>query len=150
MKELALSIALNVVLGVILLALLYRKRTADDVRLNGPSEAMDLFRSYYPDAVGAATVADDRRGALIDLQRGAGIGLLQRQGRRWNARVLAPGEVAFVQVAADHTVQVRFADFAWPRASIRITDPEVRALWVGRLDSLTLEGSRQSRDLRHA
>jgi hypothetical protein len=150
MKEMAFSIAINVVLGILLLALLYRKRTADHVRLSGPSQAMDLFRSYYPDVVGAATVADDRRGALIDLQRGAGIGLLQRQGRRWNARVLAAGEVSSVQVTAGHAVEVRFPDFAWPRASIRIADPEVRALWVGRLDSLTPKGSRHPPDLRHA
>ena len=75
MSELLISIAVNLALGVILLALLYRKRTRDPVRLTLASEAMDIFRMHVPDALGAATLAADGRAALIDLQRG-GTGLV--------------------------------------------------------------------------
>jgi hypothetical protein len=151
MTELALSIGVNLVLGIFLFALLYRKRAGDEVRLSGPSEAVDIFQQYFPDAVGTATVATDRRSALIDLQRGAGIGLLQRHGRRWNARVLAPGELSSVRVVGDDAVHIKFSDFGWPRACIHIADADARAKWLGRLNSLMAPASsRQRADLRHA
>jgi hypothetical protein len=150
MTELAISIGVNLVLGILLFALLYRKRAGDEVRVSGPSEAMDIFRQYFPDAIGTATVATDQRSALIDLQWGAGIGLLQRLGRRWNARVLTPGELASVRVVGD-AVHIKFADFAWPRACIHVAEADARAKWLGRLNSLTaLAFSRQGADLRHA
>jgi|SRR5271165_7538032 len=100
---------------------------------------------------GAATVAADRRGALIDLQRGGDLGILVRHGRRWNARVLAPGDVSSVQLEDEDLICLRLADFAWPRARIRIPDAEARAKWLARLNALTSpDSSRHHPDLRHA
>jgi hypothetical protein len=105
----------------------------------------------FPDSLGAVTVAADRRGALIDLQGGAGIGLLQRQGRRWNARVLAPGEISSARLDSDGAINLHFADFGWPRACIRIADADARAMWLARLHSLTAQvSSHHHSDLRHA
>ena len=141
MSELLIPIAVNLALGVILLALLYRQRTRDTVRLTLATEAMDIFRMHFPDALGAATLAADGRGALIDLQRG-GTGLLQRHGRRWNARLLAPGELSSVRRSGGDAIELKFADFGWPRARLCLADADARAMWLSRLTSLS--------DLRHA
>jgi hypothetical protein len=133
MSELAISIAVNCMLGVILLALLIWKRTPDTVRLSEPDEAMEQFKRYFPEAVGAATVADDRRSALIDLKCGGAVGILQRQGRRWNALTLESGQLSSVELGRNEIIQLKFADFGWPRAQIRIADADARALWIGRL-----------------
>jgi hypothetical protein len=147
MNELALSIAVNCVLGVVLFALLNWKRTADTARLAGPREAMDRFAEYFPDAVGEATVADDQLSALIDLQRGGRIGFLQRQGRRWNARMLEPGQLASVELGRDEIIRLKFADFGWPRADFRIADADTRGLWIRRLKSLPRRGSEPGQGL---
>jgi hypothetical protein len=135
MSELAISIAVNCALGIILLGVLRWKLAADTVRLTSGEEAMDQVARQFPGAVGVATLADDGRSALFELQRG-GAGLLQRQGRRWNARTLKSGEVSSVQVARDGTIKTRFADFSWPQAQIRIADENARGLWLDRLRSL--------------
>jgi len=151
MTELAISIGVNVVLGVVLLALLYWKRADDTVRLAGTDEAMELFAMHFPGEVGEATLADDQRSALIDLQRGARVGFLQRQGRRWNARRLASGEISSVELGSGGIIKLKFADFGWPRAQLRIADANARALWLGRLNSLKVHGSsRRYPDTRHA
>jgi hypothetical protein len=133
MAELAISIAVNVLLGIVLAALLYRRRADDGGLLGGAGEAMDVFRSRFPDTQGAATVSADRRAALIELPRDTGIGLVQRQGRRWNARLLAPGEIRSVKQSPPDALEVELADFGWPRARIRIADPGARAAWMARL-----------------
>lgn len=151
MSELVISILVNVVLGIVLLALLYRKRASDTARLAGADEAMNIFGLHFPDALGCATVAADQRGALIDLHGGAGVGLLLRQGRRWNARLLAPGDVAAVELDQEAAVNLRFVDFGWPRARIRIADADACAMWLARLESLTAQSSSRHRaDPRHA
>jgi len=151
MMELVISIAVNVVLGALLLGLFVWKRNTDAIRLANPEEAMDVFRRYFPEAVGTATVAADRRAALIDLQPGGGIGLLQRVGRRWNARLLVPREFSAIALEADGTIKLQFADFGWPRARLRIADPEARAKWLVRLDSLTANAAtRHPGNLHHA
>lgn len=148
--ELVLSIAVNVVLGVLLLALLYSKRTIDNARLSGPDEAMALFRRHFPDAMGTAEVAADRRSALIDLKDGAHIGLLQRHGRRWNARVLVAREVSSVRLDRRGAITLALADFGWPRAHITIADADARARWLARLNSLTAGTAPRNTDLHHA
>jgi len=149
--ELLISIAVNVVLGILLLGLFAWKRNTDAIRLADPEEAMDVFRRYFPEAVGTATLAADRRAALIDLQPGGATGLLQRVGRRWNARLLVPREFSAVAVEPDGTIKLQFADFGWPRARLQIADPEARARWLVRLDSLTARAATRHRgDLRHA
>jgi hypothetical protein len=148
MAELAISIAVNVVLGALLLALLYRRHTQDSVVLNGPDEAKGIFGLHFADA-GELTMANDKRGALFDLKHGE-VGLLQRHGRRWNARILAAGDISSVELA-EHAIKLKFADFGWPRAQICIEDDEVRAMWTARLKSLTVRGTRaQDQGLNHA
>jgi hypothetical protein len=134
MNELAISIAVNILLGLILLVLLVWKRVGDTARLADSAEAVAHYDRHFPGAVGNATLSDDACGALIDLQRG-GIGLLQRQGRRWNARQLRPGEVSSVELDGE-IIKLKFADFGWPRAQMRLADAGARAQWLGRLRSL--------------
>jgi hypothetical protein len=150
MSELAVSIAVNCALGAILFGVLRWRVSGDTVRLEGPADAMQQFARHFPGAAGTATVADDGRSALIELQRGR-IGLLQRLGRRWNARTLIPGDVSKVEASEDGTLRVKFADFAWPGAQLRIGHAEIRSLWVARLQSLATRGaSRESRGASHA
>ena len=149
--ELVLSIAVNAVLGVVLLGLLYWKGIRDNVRLTGPEEAFATFKRHYPDVAGTATLAADGRSALIDLHPDGGIGLVQRQGRRWNARILVPREVSAAQVGPDGALEIVFADFGWPRARIPLGDPEARAKWLARVNSLTAQPpASPNPDLRHA
>ena len=136
MSELAISIAINVVLGVALLAILRFKRVGDTVRLAGAAEAVELFSQRFPAVPGDATVADDGRSALIDLDPGGRVGLLQRHGRRWNARALEPGEVASVEIKETAIIKLEFADFGWPHAQIRIDDADARTRWLHRLQAL--------------
>jgi hypothetical protein len=137
MGELAVAITVNLMLGVILLALLRRRRDAG-LRLRDAEEARVQFRVHFPEADGAVTVGSDGQGALFDL--GGTVGLLERRGGRWNARLLAPGDVAAVQVDGER-VALRISDFAWPRARLRIADATVRSAWVGRLGGLRRAGA---------
>lgn len=133
--ELAISIAANVALGIILLALLHWRNAGDDVRLAGAADAMDIFQRHFPDAArGSATLTADERGALIDLRMG--VGILQRHGRRWNARLLKSGELCSVQLDRDGAINLAFADFGWPRSRFLIADADARARWMNRLEEL--------------
>jgi len=133
--ELAIAIAANVVIGLVLLALFAFHRVPDSLRLAGPQEALAIYHRQFPDAVGSATVAADGNTALISLQQEAGIGLIHRQGRRWNARELLPEDLRSVIVDGD-TITLSIADFGWPRSQVRITDPGTRTSWLSRLSSL--------------
>jgi hypothetical protein len=149
--ELVLAIAVNLALGILLLALLYWKHTNDDVRLSSAEEALEIFRKQFPDVLGTATVSADRRCALIELDGDGGIGVLERHGRRWNARMLVPREFSSVRLDRDGCLRLRFADFGWPRARFRTSDPEARAKWLARLDALTARAAGRHRaDLGHA
>jgi hypothetical protein len=140
MNELAISIVVNVALGLLLLALLCWKRSPDTARLAGPVEAVDIFLRQIAAAAGDVTVAADGRAALIDLNGDGRVGLLQRHGRRWNARALAAGEVRSAQFGDEDeradTIELRLADFGWPRAQIRIEDFAERTRWLRRLQAL--------------
>ncbi|NNM62213.1 MAG: hypothetical protein HKM03_08595 [Steroidobacteraceae bacterium] len=150
MSSLAIAIAVNLVLGGVLLALLLARRGRDEVCLGGASEAIAHFRIHYPDADGEVSVAADGRGALIELGGGA-VGLLERRGRRWNARLLAPGDVRAVDVDGGQGLRLRFADFSWPRARICLDDAEALAAWRARLGALTGAAARPPRqETRHA
>lgn len=145
MSELMISIVVNLLLGLLLLSLLYWKRAADQAVLDGGAHAIEVFRRHFPDAAGIAVVAADLKGALIDLQRDGGVGLLQRRGRRWNARILAPGEVASVRLGKDGSLDLRLRDFGWPRTRLPIADAGVRALWLARLNALTVQSASRHR-----
>lgn len=136
MNELAISIAVNVVLGLALFGILRWKRVGDTARLAGAPEAVEIFSQRFPAAACDATVAHDGRSALIDLDCHGCVGLLQRHGRRWNARTLGPGEVSSAELKEPAMINLKFADFGWPHAQIRIDDAETRARWLHRLQSL--------------
>jgi len=133
MSELLFPIAVNVVLGIGLLGLFIWRRPAGQAQLTA-DEALGLFRRQYPDASGTVTVAADSRTALIELQ--PGIGLLQRQGRRWVSRALERNQIASVRQRADGAIQIAFADFGWPRALVRLEDPQLRASWLQQFERL--------------
>ena len=145
MLELLIAIGFNVFVAALTALLIYfvwtRKRS--DPSLADANSAMGLFREHLPEmadvpeTVGTVTLTTDRRNALIELPDGAGVGLLQGHGRRWNARILQPGDVASVRVSAEATLQLKFADYSGPRASLVFAGADERAAWLPRLQSLT-------------
>lgn len=140
MLELLIAIGFNLIVGVLTTLLIYfywNRRKRDDASLVDADTALGLFRDHFPEAAGTATLTADRRNALIELPDGPGIGLLQGHGHRWNAHMLRPGDIASVRLAQDTTLQVRFADFGSPRASLLLTDANERAAWLTRLQALT-------------
>src|SRR5262249_7952405 len=138
--DLAIAIAANVLIGVVLLVLAVWQGTPDRVRLAGPEEALGIYQRYFPDAVGSATVASDKLAALIALQDGSRIGLIHRQGRRWSARELLPEDLHSVTLDGD-ILRLSFVDFGWPRSLIRIADQGIRASWLARLQALSAQQS---------
>lgn len=150
MSNLAIAIAVNLVLGTVLLALLVRLRGRDSVRLITGEEALAQWRIHYPDAAGAVTLAVDGRGALIELGGGT-VGLLERRGRRWNARLLVAGDVAAVETDGENRLSLRFADFSWPRAQLRLAGGSALAAWTARLETLrSAVATRDRAEPRHA
>jgi len=150
MSNLALAIAVNLLLGAVLLALLVRLRGRDAVRLVAAAEALAQLRIHYPDAAGAVTLAADGRGALIELGGGT-VGLLERRGGRWNARLLVAGDVAAVETDGENGLSLRFADFSWPRARLRLAGGDPLAFWTARLEALRgAVASRGGTDPHHA
>ena len=129
---LAISIGANLTLGGVLLGMLYGRRGVDAARLTDPEQALAQFRSLDPAARGHATLASDGRAALIELDDGT-FGLVERRGRRWAARTLDPRELVGCDAAGEGTIHLRFADFGWPRACVRLEDPATRERWLGRL-----------------
>lgn len=137
--ELAIAIAANVVLGVVLLGLFHWRGTADSARLAGPAEALGLFRTHFPHAaVDTAAVAADARSALIALRHDPAVGLIQRHGRRWNVRTLQARDLRSVVVVRGKTLRLELADFAWPRVEVCLEDTDERAHWQARLADLTV------------
>jgi hypothetical protein len=137
--ELAIDIAANMVLGLMLLGLFAWLRAPHSARLASGDEALGIFRQRFPDAVGVPTVAGDGRCALLALRDG--IGLLHLHGRRWNARKLVPEELKAVELTGDDTITLTFADFGWPRTHVRIDDPAARSAWLARLNAVAAGGS---------
>ncbi len=134
--ELAIALAANIVLALILLgtfAVLGMRHAAE---LEGPEEALKVYNEQFPGASGAAIVSDDRTSALIALHHRAGIGLVHRHGHRWNAREIQPKDLDSVRLVGDDTIRLSLADFGWPRAQIRIRDRAARATWLARLDAM--------------
>jgi hypothetical protein len=136
MNELALSILVNAALGLVLLFALRRDRAAAHGRLDGPDAALRHFAEVFPDATGHALVGDGGDSALIALSGDAGVGLVERHGRRWNARRLERGEIRALVADANGTLHMRLTDFAWPAARIRIADDTARNEWLARLRGL--------------
>jgi hypothetical protein len=159
MRELLIAIAFNVFVAALTALLIYLvlSRKRGDASLPDASAAMGLFRDHFPDAAGlaqaagAVTLTADRRNALIELPDGAGVGLLQGHGRRWNARILQPGDVASVRVFGNAALRLRFADYSSPSASLLLADADERAVWLARLQTLTQPApTAQRADLTHA
>ena len=141
--QLLIPIAANVVLGVVLIGLFLSRQTVDDARLSDGGEALTVFRRRFPDADGPATLTADHRGALIQVRRGTGVGLLQRRGRRWTARELAPRDLRSVTLTGGDTLVLSLADFGWPPAHFQIADAEVCAAWLARLERFAAGGDRR-------
>jgi hypothetical protein len=136
--ELAIAIAANVVLGVLLLALFLWRGTADGARFAGAAEALRLFRAHFPDAaVDTVTVAADARSALIALRHDPAIGLIQRHGRRWTVRALEAEDLRSVALVRGDTLRLELTDFAWPRVELRLEDAQERGRWRARFAELT-------------
>jgi len=144
MSEIALSVAVNLALGIALFLLLYGTRRNGGMRLAGPPEAMALFASHFPDAAGEAMVTVDHQNALIELPPGTEVGLVQLQGRRWNARKIAPGDIRTVHLGSDGAIRIKFADFGWPGATLCFADPDHRLRWLQRLAVLQRHSLAQS------
>ena len=152
MNTLAISIGSNVALGIVLLAVLYRRRGPDEARLADPVEALRHYRSADPAAQGRALLASDGRAALLELDDGR-LGLVERRGRRWAARELQAAEIVGIAAADDGVITLRFADFGWPRARVRIEDPALRRRWLDRLEALragAVAGSSVRREVHDA
>jgi len=130
-----ISIAANIVLGLVLFGVLYRKRATDSDRLSEPGRALALYRIRYPTAAGHVSLAVDGRAALLELTDG-GVGLVERCGRRWNVRALEPREIVGVDRTGSSAITVRLADFGWPRARIQLPGPEICQGWMERLRAL--------------
>jgi hypothetical protein len=132
---LTLSIAANIVLGLVLFGLLYRKRGQDSGRLSEGEQALACYRIRHPTASGRVSLAADGRAALLELTDGS-VGLVERRGRRWNVRTLAQGEIVGVDRARDGAITVRLADFGWPRARVQLSDPDICQDWMERLGAM--------------
>ncbi|MDE2293911.1 MAG: hypothetical protein KGL36_00485 [Gammaproteobacteria bacterium] len=139
MSVLAISIGSNLVLGIVLFGLLYRRRGTDQARLADTGDALRHYRSLDPAARGRAILASDGRAAFVELD-GGDLGLVERRGRRWAARALETNELTGVDASGDGTITLRFADFGWPRARVRIEDPVLRRRWLDRLGALCAGG----------
>jgi hypothetical protein len=133
-----LAIVVNLALGVVLLGLLALRLRPDTTTVATPEDALTLFRRSFPDAIGRATLASDGRGALIEVGPGD-LGLLLRSGRRWNARILAACDLASVRSTGE-LIEIRFKDFAWPRAQLRFDDAGTRAAWRARIEETLVPG----------
>jgi len=148
MKELLFSIGVNLVLGVLLFALLLWKRRPDTVRLLSETDALAEFQRHYPEATGTATLSADGLAALIETASGPG--LLVAHARRWNARMLAAPELTAVSARDETSLELRFADFGWPRARLRFADRETASRCRARLETLVRSGTAAPADLHHA
>ena len=147
--ELLIAIVANLILGVLLLGMFAWLRSRDTASLASSDDALTIFRQRFPDASGVASIASDGHGALLVLRDG--IGLLHRHGRRWNARKLTPEELRGVAVTRGDRITLALADFGWPRAHIRIEDPDTRSAWLTRLGALAAaRGDARSPGTRHA
>jgi hypothetical protein len=139
--QLLIPIGANVALGLVLVALFFSRRSIDDARLNDGDAALRVFRAQFPDADGAATVTADHRGALIALSHGTHIGILQRRGRRWTARIIGARDIRSVALTRGNTLSLSLADFGWPRAYLQVADPEACTQWLARLESIVADGA---------
>ncbi|MDE2306596.1 MAG: hypothetical protein KGL34_13630 [Gammaproteobacteria bacterium] len=147
MNQLAVAILANAALGAVMLALLWRLRGRPPVPLADAGEAERRLAVLLPDLKGTITLADDGRAALVDGSDGT-VGVLLQCGRRWNARRIGSADLRSVRLEGER-IKLRFADFAWPRAELRLADPAVRATWAARLQHL--DGSTSvSQELDHA
>jgi hypothetical protein len=138
MPELLIAIGVNVLIGALAALLLYFSRNSrkQPARLTDPAVAMDLFRRQFPGTNGTATLTADGRNALIDLGEGAGVGLLQSHGQRWNARILHAGDVASLATSGNSALELRLADYSNPRTSLLFPGADTQFLWLERLRGL--------------
>jgi len=151
--ELMISLGVNVVLGlvVVLLVIAYRRRFRHELRLANRAAALEAFRAQFPDARGTATVMSDGQAALLTLDEGGEIALVQRHGDRWIARMLSPGAISAADGHQEGVIRLKFADYGWPGTQLLIADNDERTAWLARLQALKAPSSASARtDLSHA
>lgn len=135
--ELIVPIAVNLLLGLALLALFAWVRWREPPGLGSSEDALRIFREQHPEASGTASLSTDGRSALLAFPQGPQVGLLYRNGRRWNARELSPGDLRNVQARGDAIV-LSFTDFGWGRIQLRLADAAAQEEWLARLAALSL------------
>lgn len=154
MNELWIAIGINLALGALLYLLLLWFARPDEARLANEDDARRLFAEHYPVAVSAVLLCDAGRSALLAVERGARMGLVDRHARRWNVRLFSAAELARVQLDERGAICIRFRDFGWPSARLNIGDANVRRQWHQQLMHLSAadamgEGA-YTKDTRHA
>jgi hypothetical protein len=146
------AIGSNLLLGALLLALMAWLLRPDGVRLDGGDEAAALFARLRPAQrpraqATPAMLAADGRAALVVLEDDALLGFIERRGRRWNARVLAPGDLAALREEAGGVLRLEFTDFGWPAARVALADGAERERWMHRLRAFVAPAdAREARD----
>jgi hypothetical protein len=133
--EFVVPITAHLIVGLLLLGLFAWRRSSESMQIAGAEQALALFREHFPDASGTVTVAADGAGALVKLGNGAGVGILERRGRRWNARQLGPRDLRSVSLRGE-VIDLTLADFGYPHARFRLSDARARTDWIARLQSL--------------
>lgn len=149
-----MAIGVNVALGAVLGALLLWLNRGDETHLAGEADARRLFADKYTAAVSAVVLCDAGRSALLSLDRGMRMGLIDRHARRWNIRMFSAAELRRVDLDERGGIHIRFIDFGWPSARLTIRDSSLRAHWYRQLKDLgadeALRPGVHSKDPRHA
>jgi hypothetical protein len=131
--DMLFALGSNLVLGALLLPLAAWLLRPDGARLADDEQAAATFARQLPARVGRVARAADGRAALLELDGPAVLGILERRGRRWNARAVAPADVRAVHAAADGVLTIEFRDFGWPAARVALADHADRDRWMARL-----------------
>ncbi len=141
-KLLELLVPLGVNLLVCIVAALLVRAFRDSARrprLTSPAEALQRFAEHFPDSRGSAVVAADGAAALIALEDG-GVGLLQRHGHRWNARILSPARVRAVNPMPGGRVRLRLRDYGGPSVVLDPGTAVASEQWMSCLRRLEIGG----------
>lgn len=139
--ELLVPLGLNLVVCILAALLVRAFRNPGRVpRLNSPAEAVRLFLGHFPDVRGSAALALDGSAALLALEDGR-VGLLQRHGHRWNARILTSDQVRTVACLRDGSVTLRLRDYTGPAVVLPPGAAPASELWSSCLRRLLPPGA---------
>ena len=143
MSEVWIAIGVNLALGALLATLLLCLNRRDEAYLTGELEARRLFADHYSVVVSSVLVCDAGRSALLSLERGLYMGLIDRHARRWTIRLFGAAELRRVDLDEAGAIHIRFIDFGWPSARLMVSDASLRSDWYWQLKHLGgAEGTR--------